>query len=58
MKTPTEGTPEFYRDQARRIRELAEAATTGSIREQLLEVARQYESLADHAELRKKPGRQ
>jgi hypothetical protein len=37
---------QFYRDQARQIREIAEACVVPEIKEQLERVARQYEALA------------
>jgi hypothetical protein len=39
-----------YRDQAKKIRGQAAADSSKDIREQLLEVARQYDMLADSAE--------
>jgi len=54
MKTPSLNTPrmpsEYYRAQAARVRDLAHDATTDAIREHLVEVALQYERLADGAE--------
>ncbi len=40
---------EYYRAQAARVRGLAQEATTEAVREHLVEVARQYEELADGA---------
>jgi hypothetical protein len=57
MNAPDDGAPEFYREQARRIRELAAQASIASIKTQLETVALQYERLADHAERRKRHGR-
>ena len=41
---------EFYRDKARRIRELAGACVLPDIKEQLERIARQYEVLARQVE--------
>ena len=41
---------EYYRRQAARLRGLAQDATTDAIREHLVEVALQYEKLAEGAE--------
>jgi hypothetical protein len=40
----------FYRDQARRIREIAERCIISDIRDQLERVATQYETLARQVE--------
>ena len=41
---------EYYRKHAARVRELAAEATTAAIKEQLYEVARQYDALAERAD--------
>ena len=41
---------EYYRQQAARVRRLAQEATIPALREHLAEVALQYERLADGAE--------
>ena len=41
---------EYYRQQAARVRNLAQDATTDAIRAHLADVALQYEKLADGAE--------
>jgi hypothetical protein len=55
METPPLKIPrmpsEYYRRQAARVRNLARDATTDAVREHLVEVALQYEKLADGAEV-------
>jgi hypothetical protein len=41
---------DYYRKHAVRVRELAAETTTPEIREQLLDIARQYDGLAEMAE--------
>ena len=41
---------DYYRKHAARVRELAADATTPALKENLHEVARQYDGLADRAE--------
>jgi formate dehydrogenase maturation protein FdhE len=41
---------EYYHRQAKRVRKLAQEATTPDIREHLADVAREYEQLAEEAE--------
>jgi hypothetical protein len=41
---------DYYRHHAARVRELAVETTTPEIREQLLDIARQYDGLAEQAE--------
>ena len=41
---------DYYRKHAMRVRELAADATTPAIKEQLFEVARQYDELAERAD--------
>ena len=52
--TPLPSTPslpaDYYRKHAARVRELAADATTPGIKEQLLDVARQYDELAEQAD--------
>jgi hypothetical protein len=43
------GAAEGYRRKAERMREMARATTFDDVRDGLLDVARQYEMLADHA---------
>jgi len=40
---------EYYRRQAARVRNLAQEATTPTVREHLADVAREYEKLAEGA---------
>jgi hypothetical protein len=51
---PTPSTPtlpaDYYRQHAVRVRELAAETTTPEIREQLHDIARQYDGLAEMAE--------
>jgi hypothetical protein len=48
---PTPSLPaDYYRKHAARVRELAVETTTPAIREQLHDVARQYDGLAEQAE--------
>jgi hypothetical protein len=42
-----------YRDQAARLREMAEAEPIGRLRERLIDTARQYEDLATNALMRR-----
>jgi hypothetical protein len=42
--------PEFYREQARRVRDLAETMSTPSIRAEMDDLAVQYETLAGYAD--------
>jgi hypothetical protein len=49
MGKPAEVTPEFYREQARRVRELAGKMTQPEIKDQLEGVAVQYEQMAEYA---------
>ena len=48
--------PEYYRDQAKRSRELAKRAKVAEIRAHLLSVAEQYEKLADEEVRRTEAG--
>ncbi len=41
---------DYYRKHAAGVQELAAAATTPALKEQLLEVARQYDGLAERAD--------
>jgi hypothetical protein len=41
---------EYYRRHAERLRRLAQDATTDSIREHLMHIAREYDELADGAD--------
>lgn len=42
----------YYREQAKRCRELAERQSKADVKARLLEVARQYEKLTEDAEAR------
>jgi hypothetical protein len=48
-----EGTPEFYREEARRLRALAASAASPALRHRLLGNAEQLDLMALHAERRR-----
>jgi hypothetical protein len=48
-----EGTPEFYREEARRSRELAASAASPALRHRLLALANEFDMMAAHAERRR-----
>jgi hypothetical protein len=48
---PLEGSSaQFYRDEARRIRALADASSLSDVKKQLLTIAEQFDRLADQYE--------
>jgi hypothetical protein len=50
---PREGTPEFYREEASRSRELAAGADSPLLRHRLLGLADEFDRMARHAERRR-----